>query len=160
MKTALYRRMRQLVSRVGAGIVICEIQQNSNTTYRVYDYHRKDAEGNLRDLHVEKALEVSNLSPLNTEFKPMGKLETFQDYSKQLLITCPYFTTNKIAVDGSFTYNVSKDSFESIVVLDGSISISDKDEKVTLVKGDSAFIDSGSKNIQIEGQASYLQVSV
>lgn len=148
------------IHAIGAGIVICEIQQNSNTTYRVYDYHRKDAEGNLRDLHVEKALDVSNLSPLNTDFKPMGKLEEFQDFTKQLLITCRYFTTHKIVINGSTTYDVSADSFESVVVLEGSISISDKDEEVTLVKGESAFIDAGSKNIKISGQATYLLVSV
>lgn len=51
------------VHAIGKGIMICEIQQNSNTTYRVYDYNRKDKFGNLRDLHIDKAIDVSYLSP-------------------------------------------------------------------------------------------------
>lgn len=52
------------VHAIGAGILICEIQQNSNTTYRVFDFNRRDKNGNLRELHIDKALEVSNLKNL------------------------------------------------------------------------------------------------
>lgn len=148
------------IHAIGAGIVVCEIQQNSNTTYRVYDYHRKDAEGNLRDLHVTKALEVSNLSPLNTSFLPMGEILDYQDYSKQLLVTCPYFTTHKIIIDGSLTYDVSKDSFEALVVLEGKLKISADGEEITVVKGESAFIDASTTGLSISGKASYLLVTV
>lgn len=148
------------IHAIGAGIVICEIQQNSNTTYRVYDFHRKDDQGNLRDLHVDKALDVSNLSPLNTEFKAQGEIEEFENYSKQLLVTCPYFTTYKYTIEGLMTHDVSKDSFEAIVVIDGKLEIKDSDGSIELLKGESAFIDADSKNIEFSGAATFLAVSV
>ena len=148
------------IHAIGEGIVICEIQQNSNTTYRVYDFHRKDAHGNLRDLHVEKALDVSILTPLDVDFSAQGKLETFENYTKQILVTCPYFTTIKYEVDGTFDHHVSEESFEAIVVLDGSITILNNGCSINLKKGESCFIDANTNNIQISGDASFLTVRV
>lgn len=148
------------IHAIGRGIVLCEVQQNSNTTYRVYDYHRKDAEGNLRDLHVEKALDVSTLTPLNTDFKAAGDVEEYENHTTQLLASCEYFTTHKVDLTGSFTYDVSEDSFEAVIVIEGSVSIKVDDQVISLEKGESAFIDAGSQNLKISGQGSYLLVNV
>lgn len=148
------------IHAIGRGIVLCEVQQNSNTTYRVYDYHRKDADGNLRDLHVEKALDVSTLTPLNTDFEAAGEVEAYEDHTKQLLATCEYFTTHKIDVDGAFSHDVSDESFEAVIVIEGSVRIKADDDEVTLNKGESAFIDAGSQDLEVSGQGSYLSVSV
>lgn len=148
------------IHAIGAGIVICEIQQNSNTTYRVYDFHRKDAEGNLRDLHVEKAIDVSNLSPLDTNFSAQGEVEEFENYTKQVLVTCPYFTTTKYHIDGSFEHNVSKDSFEAIILLEGSLTINQNDQLIDLKNGESCFIDADTDDLQILGDATFLSVNV
>lgn len=148
------------IHAIGRGIVLCEVQQNSNTTYRVYDYHRKDADGNLRDLHVEKALDVSTLTPLNTDFKATGDVEDYENHTTQLLATCEYFTTSKVDVSGAFTHNVSDESFEAIIVIEGSVSIEADDQVVALEKGESAFIDAGSQNLKISGKGSYLSVTV
>lgn len=148
------------IHAIGAGIVICEIQQNSNTTYRVYDFHRKDAEGNLRDLHIEKALDVSNLTPLPSDFKAQKELETFEDHTKQVLVSCPYFTTTKYEVKGAFDHNVSDESFEAVIVLDGALSIITKDSITDLKKGETCFIDANTSDIQITGEASFLSVRV
>lgn len=148
------------IHAIGAGIVICEIQQNSNTTYRVYDFHRKDAQGNLRDLHVEKALDVSTLSPLDTDFSAQGELEKFEDYTQQVLVSCPYFTTKKYEVEGAFDHNVSKESFEAIIVLEGALSIKNSDTLIDLKKGESCFIDADTSGLQISGKASFLAVTV
>ncbi len=61
------------IHAIGEGIVICEIQQNSNTTYRVYDFGRVGKDGKPRELHIEKANDVSNLTPLESDFKPIVK---------------------------------------------------------------------------------------
>lgn len=148
------------IHAIGRGIVLCEVQQNSNTTYRVYDYHRKDADGNLRDLHVEKALDVSTLTPLNTDFKATGDVEDYENHTTQLLATCEYFTTSKVDVSGAFTHNVSDDSFEAVIVIEGSVSIEADGQVLELEKGESAFIDAGSQNLKISGKGSYLSVTV
>ena len=83
------------IHAIGKGCLICEIQQNSNLTYRVYDYGRKDKNGNERELHVEKALKVTNLEKY--EYTPLG-LQTEQG---ELLGLSKYFTTTSVKVDGA-----------------------------------------------------------
>ena len=122
--------------------------------------HRKDADGNLRDLHVDKALDVSTLTPLNTDFEAAGELKKHKNHTTQLLASCEYFTTSKVDVNGLFTHDVSEESFEAVIVIEGSISIEADDKVLKLEKGESAFIDAGSQNIKIDGQGSYLSVSV
>lgn len=148
------------IHAIGRGIVLCEVQQNSNTTYRVYDYHRKDADGNLRDLHVDKALDVSTLTPLNTDFKPAGELKEHENHTTQLLASCEYFTTSKVDVNGAFTHDLSDESFEAVIVIEGSMSIEAEDKVLELKKGESVFIDAGIQNIKIDGRGSYLSVRV
>lgn len=148
------------IHAIGEGIVLCEVQQNSNTTYRVYDYHRKDADGNLRDLHVEKALDVSTLTPLNSDFKAFGDWEEGENHRKQLLAESSHFITSKVEVDGSFTYDLSDESFEAIILIDGTITLKEEGQVLELIKGQSAFIDAGSEAIQISGKGSYLTVRV
>lgn len=148
------------IHAIGRGIVLCEVQQNSNITYRVYDYHRKDTDGNLRDLHVDRALDVSTLTPLSTDFKPQGDLEEHENHTKQLLVSSSHFITTKVELDGTFIHHVSKESFESIIVIDGSITIKENNNLISLKKGNSAFIDAGSKDIEISGHGTYLAVTV
>lgn len=148
------------IHAIGAGIVLCEIQQNSNITYRIFDFNRKDADGNLRELHVNKALEVSNLSPLNTDFKAQGKTIKYDQHSRQLLVTCPYFTTSKIDVDGEFNLNVSQDSFKAVIVIEGELAFTYEGDTVNLVKGESAFVDAGTENVTVSGKGTYLAVTV
>ena len=82
------------IHAIGGGCLICEIQQNSNLTYRVYDYGRRDASGNLRELHVEKAIKVTNLSA----YESCGAVGSNQ-YGELLGIS-KYFTVTKITVNG------------------------------------------------------------
>lgn len=148
------------IHAIGAGIVLCEIQQNSNITYRIFDFNRKDVDGNLRELHVDKSLQVSNLSPLNTDFKAQGETIKYDQHSRQLLVTCPYFTTNKIDVDGEFNLNVSQDSFKAVIVIEGKLAFTYKGDTVNLVKGESAFIDAGTENVTVSGIGTYLAVTI
>ena len=107
------------IHAIGAGILICEIQQNSNTTYRVYDYGRRGADGKLRELHIDKAIDVSKLTPSDTSDK-QGKPEEIPGGTKCALASCPYFTTEKYVVDGEVEIDVTGDSFASLVVTEGS----------------------------------------
>lgn len=148
------------IHAIGKGIVLCEVQQNSNITYRVYDYHRKDAAGNLRDLHVEQALAVSTLDPLNTDFTATGEIKVYENHTKQLLAASSHFITSKIEVNGTFIHHVPAESFEAIVMIDGDVTLEENNHIITLKKGESAFIDANSPNIKITGTGIYLSVRV
>ncbi|CAH2761163.1 class I mannose-6-phosphate isomerase [Erysipelothrix amsterdamensis] len=148
------------IHAIGAGIVICEIQQNSNTTYRVYDYNRKDACGNLRQLHLKQALDVSNLDPLDTHFKPQGKLETFENYQKQVLVSCPYFKTTCMNLSGVLDYKVGPESFETWVVLEGSLDITHNNHTTKLKAGETLFLEANTNDLRMSGTATCLSINV
>lgn len=122
------------IHAICSGIVICEIQQNSNTTYRVYDYDRRDKNGNPRELHIEKAIEVSRLTPSPAQKKP--------DTSSKdtVLASCDKFTVRKLTVDSPMKINIDTSCFHSLIVTDGNGTLKINGETYDLIKGDSYFI--------------------
>lgn len=145
---------------IGAGIVIAEVQQNSNITYRVYDYDRKDANGNGRQLHTAQAIEVTTLSP--AERRPVGKPVSKPGRIEQLLGECAYFSTKLIEVDAGDLAILEADasSFQAITLLEGACEL----DSISLKKGDSAFIPAnhGKYKIIVNGnkQVRLLHVSI
>lgn len=129
------------IHAIGAGNVIAEIQQSSNVTYRVYDYNRKGADGKPRELHVDKACEVTNLNADALK----------HDFGTHLA-QCEYFTVDKLIVNGDAKINADTDSFKSVLVLEGKMSIGD----VIAIKGECIFITAGSGNLDITGNGEAL----
>ena len=113
------------VHAIGAGILLAEVQQNSNLTYRVYDYGRKDAQGNTRELHVEKALEVMDRKQLSSyrqeAFKKQGTKAAGKDVYLERIGSCEYFTVDRLFVEDNAFYSgkLTKESFLSLLVLEG-----------------------------------------
>lgn len=136
---------------IGKGILIAEIQQNSNTTYRVYDYGRVGADGKTRPLHIEKALDVTNLCP--AEPYPATEAVTENGCTKKLLSKCEYFTVYKIDIENSAEFNADETSFESILVLEGDVTLKSADGDITLKKGETAFLPAGLGKYTIEGKS-------
>ena len=138
---------------IGKGILIAEIQQNSNVTYRVYDYGRVGADGKKRDLHIEKAIAVTNRVPI---------VKSGANYPH--VADCDYFTVDKLNLDGDLTYRVQgtvkNTSFLSILILDGSGIISNQGEKLEYNKGDSLFLPANSGDWQIEGTCDALLTTI
>ena len=132
---------------IGSGILIAEIQQNSNTTYRVYDYGRVGADGKPRQLHVEKAVEVTELCPPKYDTKPEGSAEKIDGGEKTLLRSCEYFNVNKIKVESEVKLSATEKSFNSILVLDGQGEVGG----IKAEKGDSFFIPAGFDSYNVKG---------
>lgn len=133
---------------IGKGILLAEIQQNSNTTYRVYDYGRLGADGNLRELHIDKAVDVTNCTPPVRSTKPEGKEEVFENYTIQLLTSCDLFNVTKVSVDGEFTGVADEKSFVSVLVTDGDGTIDNE----IIKKGDSLFIPANYGEFTVKGK--------
>ena len=132
---------------IGKGILIAEIQQNSNTTYRIYDYGRVGNDGKPRELHIAKACEVTKLVPPTRPAKPQGEKLDKGGYSETLLASSEYFNVNKLDVQSAAQLEATDASFNSILVLSGSFKLGD----LILGKGDSCFIPAGSGNYTLEG---------
>ena len=144
------------IHAIGKGIVLCEIQQNSNVTYRVYDFKRQQSDGSYRDLHIDQAVEVSNLNKVTTDFKAQGVLESYEGHTLQVLVKSPYFVTTHYAVNNKASFNVSDESFVSVICLEGTLQFND----LTLTKGESAFIDAGTGDISVVGLGKFLHVTL
>ena len=131
---------------IGEGIVIAEIQQNSNVTYRIYDYGRLGADGKPRQLHIKQSIDVTKLEP-PAEYKAEGGQ----------LASCPYFQVDAIEVKegDSYELNVDSSSFVNLLAIEGSacVSASDNEQKMHLSKGESLFIPAGVGNVKIEGES-------
>lgn len=132
---------------IGKGILLAEIQQNSNTTYRVYDYGRLGADGKPRDLHVQKAIDVTNCTPPTRSTNPEGELVEYEDYSTQLLTECDLFNIKKVSVKNIFDGVADEKSFVSVLVTDGTGKI----ENIDIKKGDSLFIPANYGTFTISG---------
>ena len=128
------------VHAIGKGIVICEIQQNSNTTFRVYDYDRIDKDGNKRPLHIKEAIEVSETKPAKN-YKRDGNT----------LAKCKYFTVEELEVSGKEILQVTEDTFKSVIVTDGCGEIKNGDFAININKGDSIFVPAQNDNFEIFG---------
>lgn len=132
---------------IGKGILLAEIQQNSNTTYRVYDYGRVGADGKPRELHTEKAIDVTTCTPPTRDTKPEGELLVEKGYSKQLLTKCDLFNVEKVTVTEAYTDIADNTSFVSVLITDGNGKIN----SIEIKKGDSLFIPANYGEFQISG---------
>lgn len=130
-----------LVHAIGAGILICEIQQNSNVTYRVYDYNRPGKDGKPRELHVEKAKEVIvNYTPEEIEkMRFSGTAKRTPD----LLATCDKFTVYKHDISGEIEITADERSFVSISFTEGEGNIVFDGAFYPFKKGDTYFLPAG-----------------
>ena len=135
------------VHAIGKGILIAEVQQNSDVTYRVYDYDRRDATGKPRQLHTEQAEDVAKRTPPRDDYNFGGHL-----------IRCEYFTVDRMT--GSFTDVCDDESFTSLVILDGNGTLIGENEKMPLQKGDSFFLPANSGSYRVEGNTVILKTRV
>lgn len=143
------------IHAIGKGIVICEIQQNSATTYRVYDYDRRDAQGNSRPLHIEKALAVSRLTP-SEKSGCAESAEQITGGTKRLLSKCEYFTVYHMKVDSSAEVAITEDTFHSVIIAEGEGIFTMGEEKLTFRKGDSIFIPAQRGEYIISGNCEFI----
>lgn len=148
-----------LVHAIGKGVVVAEIQQSSDITYRIYDYKRTDDNGNERQLHTEQALDVINFSA-SVQPKTM--------YNANLneltpLVSCEYFTTNMLRFNEPQLRNYATfDSFVSYMCLEGNFVIDYAGEKVVVDKGDTILIPASIDELYLipQGEVTLLEVFV
>ena len=132
------------VHAIGAGCVICEIQQNSNVTYRVYDYNRIGVDGKPRQLHVNKAVDVINFKKYEDRTNSGNNMEIDGGFIRKLT-ECKYFSCRKLELSGCY-HETALGSFITVNILSGEGKINGEE----YVAGDSFFISCG-EEMQISG---------
>lgn len=147
-----------LIHAIGKGVLLAEIQQTSDITYRVYDWDRKDADGNSRDLHQQEAFEALDYTtdrPSRVSYSKASKKDTN-------LVTCPYFTTDLMTVEKKSTKDLSSiSSFVILICVEGAAKISDAHSKVAIRYGETILIPANTNELLIETEyAKFLQVYI
>ena len=145
------------IHAIGHGCQLIEIQQTSDVTYRIYDYKRRDKDGNLRQLHTKEAAE-------SIDYRVLPDYRTHYEPTKnegQLLVECPYFNTAVYDLDEPMLIDYSElDSFVVLIGLKGEGSLTIDDEKVTFREGDTLLLPAYINNVRVEGEVKFLETYV
>ena len=146
------------IHAIGTGVMLAEIQQTSDLTYRVYDFDRRDANGNARELHTDQALEAIDFS---------GKHDFKVPYSKEQnisnpMVDSPYFKTNFLPLTGSLEKDLSgRDAFSIWIVVDGSVRLQTEGGSLNLTKGETCLVPAAAKSLRLDSEnASLLEVTL
>lgn len=152
------------VHAIGAGALIAEIQENSNLTYRLYDYNRLDKNGKPRELHIKKALEVANLKGSAEPRQPLRLLKYKKGAAEEFLCRCKYFQVERYLLNTESSrklieFQTDKNSFQVFLCLDGcGVIFMEDGDSLNFFKGDCFFVPADSMKIRLHGKARFLKV--
>ncbi|MFT4698896.1 MAG: mannose-6-phosphate isomerase [Flavobacteriaceae bacterium] len=143
------------IHAIGSGVVLAEIQQTSDITYRIFDWDRPSIGGELRELHNDLALEAINFAPIDAKLKYSEKTNTPISLCKS-----PYFITNKLVLSERIKRDISKiDSFVVYMCVEGEATFKTKGHSEMILKGETILIPSVIKKLRIKtNQATLLEV--
>lgn len=144
-----------MLHAIGKGCLIAEIQQNSDLTYRVYDYERRDKDGNLRELHTEKALKVTRYFD-ECDVNAIRFGESDKIGAGECLASCKYFCVSRIELDGNKKTLDTNGVFHSLLCVDGAGEIIYGGESYPFAKGDSYYLPKEIGEYEINGNAAVL----
>lgn len=142
------------------GVLLAEVQQNSDTTYRIYDYKRPGLDGKPRPLHIESAIDVTKREPYVFDASVQRKAETIGSNIRTLLLDCEYFTLFTLDISGEYYGIADESSFVSLLALEGSGELNCAGEILPLKKGESIFIPAGCGKFTLEGNLKILETRI
>lgn len=147
------------IHAIGSGVLVAEIQQSSNLTYRLYDYGRLGKDGRPRQLHVDKALDVADLSGSMNPRQPMRVLRYRRGFAEESLCKCPYFQVERCLLNGEGVALPSQpESYRVLLCLEGAACFCEGDEILHFHKGDTLFIPATAEELELSGGAEFLLI--
>lgn len=150
-----------MVHGIGGGILLAEIQESSNVTYRVYDYNRMDKNGKKRELHFDKAVQVMDMNVAPDIKQKPRIVKYYPGCSRELLCRCKYFEVERIQVTKAFSFSVMPSSFQVLMCLEGigQVETMDATQKpVRFMKGETLFLPAGIGRCMVVGDTSILKI--
>ena len=137
------------VHAIGAGVMLAEIQQTSDVTYRIYDWDRPNSDGTYRELHTEEALQAIDYSAKESYQTAYTKVQN----TSSEIVSCPYFTTNVLPLRGKITLNHSdKDSFVIYMCVEGEVELIYKNQTESLKMGETILVPASIKELEISSE--------
>ena len=151
-----------MIHAIGAGALVAEIQENSNLTYRLYDFDRTGKDGKMRKLHIDQALQVANLKRSRIPGQPRRVLKYRQGVASELLTRCKYFEVYRMILNTErrqqVHYRADEIAFRVLLCVNGCGTISCRGGSIDFYKGECIFIPADSEMLTIRGQAQFLDV--
>ena len=138
------------IHAIGKGNLIAEIQQNSNVTYRLYDYGRVGKDGKERELHIDKGVMASNCNKL------VPREINIEADGTRVLGSCEYFVVKEIKLNGEKVFVSDEKTYHALVVTDGELNVIGKDFSISMSAGETVFIPSGLGEYALKGNATVL----
>lgn len=152
------------VHAIGAGTLIAEIQENSNLTYRLYDYDRVDKNGEKRPLQIDKALDVANFCASKEPKQPLRVLKYKRGCASEFLCRCKYFQVERYLVNSGkeqmeIPFQTEENSFQVLLCTEGAGMLKDEDGMtISIAKGDCVFVPANSEALHLIGKMQLLVV--
>lgn len=152
-----------LVHALGAGVVVAEIQESSDLTYRLYDYNRTDKNGQKRQLHVAKALAVANRQKSSRPRQPVRILRYAPGSARELLCCCQYFVVERLLINTARSAGVvgiaaPLESFLVLLCIDGGGELLFDGGALVFAKGSCIFVPAGMRGLRLQGRMTILTV--
>ncbi|WP_445717926.1 type I phosphomannose isomerase catalytic subunit [Flavobacterium sp.] len=143
------------IHAIGAGVVVAEIQQTSDVTYRIYDWDRVDVNSQGRELHTELALDAINYNAIDSKIE-------YQEEANQSVsvVDCPYFKTKIVALQDRFIWKKTKDAFTVFMCTNGQFEMVVNGEILRYKMGDTILIPACIENLTVKGKATLLEISI
>ena len=148
------------VHAIGKGIVLVEVQERSNLTYRLYDYDRVDKDGNKRPLHFDKAVDVLDMDPVRIIRQPQRMVRYYFGCAREILCRCEYFEVERIQVTKGFSFSVLDQSFQVLLCIDGNggLETDETNRPVRFEKGTCLFLPADLGRCHIIGECTLLKI--
>ncbi len=144
------------IHAIGKGVTLAEIQQSSDTTFRIYDYLRPGSDGKPRELHWAQAMKVIDYAPLIPDRCRANSLVHFPDFTLSELFSSRYFRSYKLSVSGLVKLSCDGSSFRNLLCVEGSGQIHYQGEYYPIGKGQSYFLPAAMGNYQLSGSCTVL----
>lgn len=152
------------VHAIGAGTLIAEIQENSNLTYRMYDYNRTDKNGNLRELHIDKAMDVVNTKGSAAPKQQIRVLKYVPGSATEFICRCKYFQVERMLINTErcrelVSFQTDSTSFQVLLCTNGcGVLLEENGKALHFFRGDCIFVPADSETIRLHGRAQFLKV--
>jgi len=148
---------------IGEGILLAEVQENSNITYRLYDYNRVGQDRKPRELHIEKGLEVSDLCKTEEPRQGLRQFRYGKGYASQSICTNHYFQMEKLLLNTQCCREMAvltlrQDTFYVLLCIDGCGTLFTEQEDIYFFKGDCIFVPANVSQLKLHGKAQFLQI--
>ncbi len=140
------------VHAIGAGNLLAEIQESSDITYRIFDYNRKDAAGNTRELHTSQAKDAIDYT-VHDDYKSAAPAATTANAE---IVSCSHFTVNRLIVDGEMTAECDPGAFTVVMCIEGNATVECADGGATLSQGQTILIPAAAARLTVKGRATLL----